>query len=92
MQEIMERIQNIMKQRKITARRLCEELGITEVNFTKWKNGRTGYLKHLPEIARILGCTVEYLTTGQETPAEIWYRKYLSASERDRKIIDLILE
>lgn len=90
--EKLERIKETMKSRGITKRELCKRLSISETNFTKWQTGKTSYIRHLPEIAQILGYTVEYLTTGKETPAEIWYRKYLRASERDRKIIDLILD
>lgn len=89
--QILERIEQTMRSRGLTQRKLCKKLGISDVNFTKWKRGRTGYQKHLPKIAEILGCTVEYLMTGQETPGETLYRKYCAASPRDQRIIDLIL-
>lgn len=90
--QTLSRIQKEMKLRKISKKEICDKLGISDTNFTQWQKGKTGYIKHIPEIAKILGVTVEYLTTGKESDAEIWYRKYLSASNRDRKIIDLILE
>lgn len=93
MNEVLDRINNKMKEKKVTARKLCEQLQINESNFVQWKNGKQGYLKHISKIAQILGVTVDYLLTGEneQTEAQRYYEAIMKASERDRKIIDILL-
>lgn len=94
MSKMLSKIQQTMKEKRISQRELCEKLGLKETNFGQWKRGKTeSYKKYLPEIARILGVTVDYLLTGEneQTEAERYYKAILQASERDRKIIDILL-
>ena len=91
MNEMMIRITNLMKEQKITGKELCKRLGIVESNLVQWKKGRDGYRLHLPEIAQILGCSVEYLITGKESQAEEFYRAYKQAPEKTQRGIRLIL-
>lgn len=55
MHEIMQRVENVRRSRGITGRELCKRLNIHDTNYIAWKRGRTGYQKHLPKIAEILG-------------------------------------
>ena len=49
--------QNGKKQKDLT-----DFLGISKNSFTDWKSGRIkSYNKHLPEIAKFLGVSVDYL-------------------------------
>lgn len=88
----MERITNTMKEIGMTGRALCKELGITETNFTQWKKGKEGYRRHLPRIAGVLGVSVDYLVTGNESPAEELYRKYRNTAPNIRLAINDLLE
>lgn len=92
MDDIINRILTEMKKRKISQAALCRKLDVQNTVFTDWKSNRTAsYKKYLPKIAEILNCSVEYLTTGQETPAEAWYRKYLMQDQKVRDAIDVLL-
>lgn len=94
MNEMFSRITNKMQEKNITQRELTKKLNMTETNFGQWKRGKNeSYKKYLPEIARILGVTVDYLLTGEneQTEAERYYKAILQATDRDRKIIDILL-
>lgn len=91
MNEVLDRITKKMKEEKITARKLCEELKINESNFVQWKKGKHGYIKHIYTISKILKTNVEYLLTGEENEDNAFLQKYKDAPEYIRKAIDILL-
>lgn len=59
---IIDKILRLLKEQNLKQKELCEYLGISNNNFTEWKSGRsTSYKKYLPEIAKYLGVSVDYL-------------------------------
>lgn len=67
--DILNKIIQILKERKIKQIELTNYLGVSKNIFTDWKSGRnTSYMKHLPKIAEFFGVSVDYLL-GKETPA-----------------------
>lgn len=92
MDKIMERIEHERKKKRMSQIEICRLISADKQLYSDWKHGRSeSYLKRLPQIASVLKCSVEYLTTGQETPAEAWYRKYLMQSQKVRDAIDVLL-
>lgn len=62
---VVERIMNMMKQRRISQRKMAAMLGISEGSFSKWKNqGSKSYSKHLGQLSEILNVPVSYLVNG----------------------------
>lgn len=62
----IERIFSLLKQAGIEQKAFAAQLGTTDKTVSAWKNGRSqSYTKYLPQIAAILGTTVEYLVTGE---------------------------
>ena len=96
MMEILNRITKQMKARNVTQRKLTEQLGIKEQVFWDWKNGRSNsYVKRLPEIAKILDVSIEYLANGTEpavdpAASDLWER-YQSAPEYVKKAVRILL-
>lgn len=70
---ICERLFDELERRGLTAYGLCQALGVTTSTTTSWRQrGTDPPAKHLCRICEYLGCSVEYLLTGQEaekTPA-----------------------
>lgn len=65
----LNKIIQILKERKIKQIELTNYLGVSKNIFTDWKSGRnTSYMKHLPKIAEFFNVSVDYLL-GKETPA-----------------------
>lgn len=71
--EVLERILSVMSEKKITAKTLCEGLGLTSSQaVTNWKsNDNTSYMKKLPKIAAILDVPLDYLLRGKVEPVPI---------------------
>lgn len=62
---ILERIQNILKEKGITARDMCREIGLKEATFSAWKQrGSTPSAEWISPIAHFLDVPSEYLLTG----------------------------
>ena len=60
--DILNKIIQILKERKIKQVDLTNYLGVSKNIFTDWKSGRnTSYMKHLPKIAEFFGVSVDYL-------------------------------
>ena len=65
--DTLNKIIQILKERKIKQVELTNYLGVSKNIFTDWKSGRnTSYMKHLPKIAEFFGVSVDYLL-GKET-------------------------
>ena len=69
--DVMMRIQELLRERGKKQKELTDYLGITPNAFTDWKSGRIkSYTKHLPKIAEFLGVTVDYLVGQSAKPTE----------------------
>lgn len=66
--DTLNKIIQILKERKIKQIELTNYLGVSKNIFTDWKAGRNiSYMKHLPKIAEFFDVSVDYLI-GKETP------------------------
>ena len=66
--DTLNKIIQILKERKIKQIELTNYIGVSKNIFTDWKSGRnTSYKKHLPKIAEFFDVSVDYLL-GKETP------------------------
>lgn len=64
---ICERLFDALERKGLTAYGLCKVLGITGTVTTNWKQRNTDPpAKYIVPICEYLGCSVEYLLTGQE--------------------------
>ena len=65
---VLARILCVMKEKRITAVTLCDALGYkSSQQVTNWKKkDNNSYMKLLPQIATVLGVSVEWLLYGQE--------------------------
>lgn len=65
---ICERLFNELEERGLTAYALCKHLGVNTNITTSWKQrGTDPPAKYIAQICEFLGCSAEYLLTGQET-------------------------
>ena len=68
----MDVLNNILSQMKVigmSQRDLCDRLGLKQQAFTDWKSGKSeSYMKYLPQIAQILGVSVDYLLGSTDDP------------------------
>lgn len=65
---ICERMFKTMEEKNLKAAALCRVLGVGTNITTGWKQRNTDPpAKYLTQISEFLGCSVEYLLTGQET-------------------------
>lgn len=60
--DVLTRVLSRMKTMKMSQKNLCEEIQINQHVFTDWKAGKSeSYMKYLPQIASVLGVSVDYL-------------------------------
>ena len=60
--EVITKILSEMKKQNITQKNVVDSLGISQTAFSDWKAGRSkSYMKYLPQIASVLGVSVDYL-------------------------------
>lgn len=65
---ICERLYNELDRRGLTAYGLSKKIGVNTTTTTNWKQrGTDPPAKYLIPICEYLGCSLEYLLTGQET-------------------------
>ena len=68
--KIIERIFNILDEKGRKAQDLCELLDLRSSTISSWKTRNTNPpAEYLPAIARYLGVSLDYLMTGEESPA-----------------------
>lgn len=92
MNEILSRIYKVRKQKDITQKEICKAIDISESAFDNWKKGKNeSYKKYLPQIAEILGVSVDYLIHGTVNEAEDFYARFKRLPERTKQIIELIM-
>lgn len=67
--DTLHKILQLMWDKGISDMELCRSAGINKSAVTDWKKGKTqSYMKHLPEIAKVLDVTVDYLLGKKEKP------------------------
>lgn len=89
---ILKKILETIENNGISQKEITEKLGLTETVFSNWKAGKNeSYKKKLPQIAKILGVTIEYLTGEESEQAKI-LRLYTRATTKEKEIIQFILK
>lgn len=98
---IVNRIFELMKEKKITQQQVANKLGIGQSTVASWKQRDCPPpINFISEIANMLDVSIEYLITGIQTPTkrtitnEEWFliRHYRIASEENQdKIREYIL-
>ena len=75
-----ERIFKLIDQKYKEQRDFAKDLGVTASVVSQWRNHKsTSYNKYLPQIASLLGTSVEYLLTGSERSEN--YKSILSPED-----------
>lgn len=59
--EFIDRLQEVMKEKNITAYKLCKDLGYGTSTFTAWKQNKTPSIEKLTEIVHYLEVSADYL-------------------------------
>lgn len=61
-EQVLQRICNLLKEKNLQQKDLCDALNLSNKTFTSWKSGlNSSYMKKLPEIANYLDTSVNYL-------------------------------
>ena len=67
MNPILERLYELMHERHTNAKRVCEELGLSNSAFTDWKKGKAKPgVEALTKLAAYFNVTLDYLILGKE--------------------------
>lgn len=96
--DIVDRIFALLEQNKMEQKAFAAEIGVAPSKVSEWKKRKsTSYNRRLPEIARALHTSVEYLLNGQEKPAPITESgldatKYHMLNEENRALVDQMIE
>ena len=73
---ITQRILSLLEEKSLTATDLCRAIGINTSTMTNWKNrGTDPPAKMIIPICEFLGCSIEYLLTGEDTGAPVVVKK-----------------
>ena len=89
---ISERLFDEINRRNLTAYGLCKALGINPTTTTNWKQRNTDPpAKYILPICEFLGCSVEYLLTGEDAGAPVVIKKepVPGISENGREMLAL---
>ena len=63
------KIIELMKEQKLSQKAFTDQLGLSKASFSEWKAGRSNsYMKYLPQIAQILGTSVDSLLGAPPRP------------------------
>lgn len=100
--EFIDRLQEVMKEKNITAYKLCKDLGYGTSTFTAWKQHKTPSIEKLTEIVQYLEVSADYLLgidkksniniTKDEEKIIIAYRNVnRGIQEATRKLLDIEL-
>ena len=94
-----ERIFYLLDQSGMEQKKFAELIGATDKIVSKWRtSGLKSYRKYLPQIAEVLGTSVEYLVTGEEkkpapiTESGLDATKYHMLNEENRALVDQMIE
>ena len=70
--DIVDRLFELIDERYQEQRDFAEEIGVSASIVSEWRRRKSAsFHKRLPQIAEVLGTTVEYLVTGQDSTAPI---------------------
>ena len=89
---ISERLFDEINRRNLTAYGLCKAPGINPTTTTNWKQRNTDPpAKYILPICEFLGCSVEYLLTGEDAGAPVVIKKepVPGISENGREMLAL---
>ncbi len=89
---ISERLFDEINRRNLTAYGLCKALGINPTTTTNWRQRNTDPpAKYILPICEFLGCSVEYLLTGEDAGAPVVIKKepVPGISENGREMLAL---
>jgi transcriptional regulator with XRE-family HTH domain len=76
--EILDKILSELKRKGLSQKELADYLDISPNNITDWKSGRSrSYTKYLPQIAKFLGTSVDYLVENHPDDISQEMRDYL---------------
>lgn len=68
MNEIIERINTLLKEKGETRKRMCDSVGIGTSTYYTWeKRGNAPDAESIAKIARYLGTTSDYILTGEDS-------------------------
>ncbi len=85
-EQVLQRICDLLKEKNLQQKDLCDSLNLSNKSFTEWKANRsTSYMKKLPQIADYFGVSVGYLL-GTETKKDLDEN---SLTEDEACLIDL---
>ena len=94
-----DKIDFILKQKKIRQIDLTNFLGVSKAIYSSWKSGRTdSYYKFIPKIAKFLNVSTDYLFFGEESSSnlsEIEKRliaAYRNQSDEGKKMVRKLLD
>lgn len=81
---------NILKERNISAYKICKETGISESLFSKWKKNPTSDISSstLVKIASFLNCSIDYLISFNHSDNNIANNKLNIQEERIIKVFN----
>ena len=66
---LAERIRLLRKERKLTMKQLGERIGVSESAVSQYESGgRSPDVDKLTQLARVLGCTTDYLVGNVDSP------------------------
>ena len=84
METIVVRMLNQSKSCGISQKDLAARIGVRPQAITEWKTGTTSsYTKYLPQIAEVLGVSIDYLMTGEKEEPTVIQDDELTQKERD---------
>lgn len=73
----------LLKNKGISQQGLAAAVGVTKYQVSEWKSGKTrSFMEHLPDIAKYLGVTTDYLLGNEQ--------KNKPATERDKLINEIM--
>lgn len=85
MNEVLQRITDLMDRKQIKDSVLCKEVGVSQSTFATWKQkDREPQLRYIPGIAKFLGVSIDYLLTGENQNDESYYF--------DREVVEMAQE
>lgn len=63
-----ERLEEALKNKKMTGNALCVKMGVANTNYTNWKNNKPPKSDTLKEIAEILEVSTDWLLERERAP------------------------
>ena len=89
MDATLERILELMKEKRMTAYAMEDILGVPHGSFSNWKRGKgKSFYEHIDRIADQLGVTIEFLIRGDENTQYALTRQETVLVEGFRKLSD----